>query len=338
MPNMRVKVKANPLFLHPHPFMKSYLLLVSTCLTMVASAQETAKQFVGAPLDVSGWSYQRALQFNRGGVVVLDIDAVVLAHASKDLHDVRIMRMGRQIPFLVVKPGADRDLPVSIAEVIDPKAPLLTKWDIQLPTADFPASRLLLESASAMFEHSLAVSEQQDTPQGRMERILGTASWQHRPGEPAKACELTFRTAPHAATIRLATTDTNTPRAQISSARIVFPLTQLFFRVPDTQPVFLYYGNRLATNPRYDLEYSRRDFESPAKDAATFGPEEKATASNAGIDNLVGHATWTLDSFKNDLAKLLERFDKSNPWHLGGLILGAYLLLKILKKIFSRGE
>ena len=317
--------------------MKSYLLLLSTCLTLVASAQETGKQFIGLPLDVSGWTYQRALQIHREGVVVLDLDALVLKHASKDLRDVRIVRLGRQIPFLIVKPGTVHEFSAPIAEVIDPKAPLLTKWDIQLPTVDFPASRLLLEYASPLFEHSLTVIESQDTPQGRKERILGSATWQHRRGEPANACELTFRFTPHAATLRLATTDTSTPRAQISAARIVFPLTQLFFRVPDTQPVSIVYGNPSATSPRYDLEFNRRDFDSGVRDAATLGPEEKASDRNANINTLVGKASWNWENFRDDLSKLLERFDTSNPLHMAGLILGIFLLLRVLKMIFSRG-
>ncbi|OYW76407.1 MAG: hypothetical protein B7Z37_08735 [Verrucomicrobia bacterium 12-59-8] len=316
--------------------MKSYLLLISTCLSMVASAEETAKQFVGAPIDVSSWSYQRALKFEHGGVVALDVDAVLMAHASRDLRDVRIVRMGRQIPFLVVKPGPDRDTAVPISEVIDPKSPLLSKWDIQLPSEDLPISGLLLESATPMFAHTLTVSEQYETPQGRLERILGTASWQHQPGEPAKACLLTFRTAPHAATIRLATTDTNTPRAEISSARIVYPLKRLLFRVPDTEAVFLCYGNAQAINPRYELEYNRRDFDSGTKDTATLGPEEKPSVSSASINHLVGNATSIWDTLNIELARLLDLFDISNPWHLGGLILGVLLLLTILKKIFSR--
>ena len=318
--------------------MKSSLLLLSACLTLVASAEDAYKQFAGAPIDVSSWSYQRALKFERGGVVVLNVDAVLLARASSDLRDVRIVRMGRQIPFLVVKPGTDSELSVPISEVIDPKAPLLSKWDIQLPAEDFPASGLLLESATSMFEHTLTVSEQQETPQGRMERIFGTASWKHQPGEPAKACLLTFRTPPHSATIRLATTDTNTPRAQISSARIVYPLRRLFFRVPDTAPVYLCYGNPQATNPRYDVEYNRRDFESGTKDTATLGPEEKPSVNSASINNLVGNATSIWDTIRIEITKLLDLIDTSNPWHVGGLLLGVLVLLKILKKIFSRNE
>lgn len=318
--------------------MKSYLLLLSTCLTLVASAEDAYKQFAGAPIDVSSWSYQRALKFERGGVVVLDVDAMLLARASSDLRDVRIVRMGRQIPFLVVKPGTDSELAVPISEVIDPKAPLFSKWDIQLPAEDFPASGLLLESTTPMFEHTLTVSEQLETPQGRTERIFGTASWKHQTGQPAKACHLTFRTAPHAATIRLATTDTNTPRAHISSARLVYPLRRLFFRVPDTQPVYLCYGNSQATNPRYDLEYNRRDFESATKDTATLGPEEKPSVHSAGINHLVGNAASVWDTIKIEITKLLDLIDTSNPWHIGGLVLGVLVLLRILSKILSRKE
>lgn len=319
--------------------MKLRLLFLALCLTSAASAQEAAKQFIGPPIDVSSWSYQRTLQFDNAGVVELDLDVLAMTHMAADMRDLRIVRMGRLLPFLAVKPGADHAVATPVSMVIDPKAPLLSKWDIQLPAADFPASELVLESASPEFQHTLSLSELSDTPQGRVERILSTATWQRRLGEPARACHLVLTTPPHAATLRLSTTDTNTPRAEISSASILHPLVRLFFRVPDkAETVLLCYGNPGAIHPRYDLQFNRRDFDSAAKTTAALGPEEKPSVQVASINHLVGNASSKMETFQDRMNHLLEGFDRSNPLHLGGLILGVFLLVKIVKKIFTRSE
>ncbi len=230
---------------------------------------------VGPVIDVSPWSFQRPVQFKEAGVIVVEIPPEVLARSANDLHDMRVVRDGHQIPFLAIKPGGDHELHVPIVEVIDPKSPRLSKWEIQLPFANFPASELLLDSPTPLFARTLTVSEQHETEQGHFERILSNVNWQRRPGQPISTFHLSLYSAPRAASIHVATDNGDNARLQITSARVVYPIVRLLFRVPDTTPAQLCYGNRHAPYTRYDLQLVRPEFEGATKVAATLGDEEK---------------------------------------------------------------
>lgn len=314
--------------------MKSYLLFIALGLSLTAGAQDSSdERFVGPPIDVSTWKYQRAVQFNQGGVVELDLDPIVFLHSGNGLNDLRIVRAGRQVPFLAVKPGADRNVEVTVEEVIDPKTPLLSKWDIKLPAPGFPVTGLIFETRRPSFQYTLSATEITETKAGSQELPLGSGTWLRRPGDAASPFQLLLKTPPGGATIRMTATDGSTPRLEITSARVAYPLVRLFFRVSNTEPVYLCYGNPQALNPRYDMQISRRDFANGSKVVASLGPEEKPSVHSANINHVVGKVTWNLDSLKFKILGLVEQFDKTNHWHVVGLVVVVLLLVKILARI-----
>ena len=272
--------------------MKPLLQLIALCLSTVISAADVATApevgDVGPAIDVSPWSFQRPVLFKEAGVIVVEIDPEVLARTANDLHDMRVVRDGHQLPFIAIKPGVDREVEVAIAEVPDLKMPTWSKWDIQMPFANFPASELLLDSPTPLFARTLTVSEQHLTEKGHFERILSNANWQRLPGQTANTFHLALYTAPRAALIRLATDNGDNPRLQITSARVLYPVVRLLFRVSDTTPVQLCYGNRRAPYTRYDLQLVRPEFESSAKVAAMLGNEEKLPGYSADPSHLSG--------------------------------------------------
>lgn len=229
----------------------------------------------GAAIDVSAWSLQRAIQISEAGVIELELDPAVLARCENDLNDVRIVREGHQVPFLAIKPGLERERAVSFVEVADPKTPSSSKWDITMPFPNFPGSTLLLDSPTPLFRRTLSVTEQIHNEQGHFERILGTANWQRTPGQAPITFHLPLYTAPRTETIRLTTDNGDNAPLQLTSVRIVYPIVRLLFRVPDTKPLHICYGNRRAPRTRYDLDLVRREFETATKVAATLGDEEK---------------------------------------------------------------
>ncbi|MBB5032507.1 hypothetical protein [Prosthecobacter vanneervenii] len=235
----------------------------------------------GPPIDVSPWSFRRPVLFKEPGVIIVEVDPETLARSANDLHDIRVVREGRQLPFLAIKPGLERSLDVPIAEVAVPGAPTWSKWDIQLPFANFPASELLLESPTPLFARTLTVTEQHESERGSFERILSNANWQRRPGQAATSFHLALYSAPRAASIRVATDNGDNPRLQITSAKVIYPVVKLLFRVPDTAPVQLCYGNRQAPYTRYDLQLARPEFETATKVAAELGAEEKLPGFSA---------------------------------------------------------
>jgi len=229
----------------------------------------------GAAIDVSAWSFQRAIQISEAGVIELELDPAVLARCENDLNDVRIVREGHQVPFLAIKPGLERERAVSFVEVADPKMPSWSKWDITMPFPNFPGSTLLLDSPTPLFRRTLSVTELIHNEQGHFERILGTANWQRIPGQAPITFHLPLYTAPRAETIRLSTDNGDNAPLQLTSVRVVYPVVRLLFRVPDTKPLHLCYGNRRAPRTRYDLDLVRREFETATKVAATLADEEK---------------------------------------------------------------
>lgn len=230
---------------------------------------------VGPAIDISPWSFQRQVQFKEPGVIVVELAPEVLARMANDLHDVRVVREGHQLPFLANKPGSQREVEVDIVEVADPKAPTWSKWDVKMPFANFPASELLLDSPTPLFARTLTVGEQLETEKGHFERILSNANWQRQPGQPVSTFHLSLYTAPRTALMRLATDNGDNPRLQITSARVLYPVVRLLFRVPDTTPVQICYGNRHAPYTRYDLQFVRKEFENATQVVGTLGDEEK---------------------------------------------------------------
>lgn len=277
-----------------------------------ATAPEVGE--TGAAIDVSPWSFQRAIRFSEAGVIELDLDPAVLARCANDLHDVRIVRDGHQVPFLAIKPGLERERAVSFVEVADPKAKSWSKWDITMPFANFPGNTLLLDSATPLFKRTLSVTEQIHTEQGHFERILGTANWQRTPGQTPNTFHFPLHTAPRAETIRLATDNGDNAPLTLTSVRIVYPVVRLLFRVPDTKPLAICYGNRRATHTRYDLDLVRREFETSTKVEATLGDEE----------NLPGYEADPLTS------------GKGSPWLWAALALVVGALLWVVAKMLPK--
>lgn len=268
----------------------------------------------GATIDVSAWSFQRTIQFSEAGVIELELDPEILARCANDLHDVRIVRDGHQVPFLAIKPGLERERAISFAEAADPQAPSWSKWDITLPFPDFPGNTLLLDSPTPLFKRTLSATERIHTEQGHFERILGTANWQRTPGQAPTTFHFPLYTAPRAETIRLSTDNGDNAPLALTSVRVVYPIVRLLFRVPDTQPLHLCYGNRRATHTRYDLDLVRREFETSTKVAATLGEEEK----------LPGYEADPLTS------------GKGSPWLWAALALVVGALLWIVAKMLPK--
>ena len=280
-----------------------------------ATAPEVGE--TGAPIDVSPWSFQREIQFSEAGVIELELDPAVLARCANDLHDVRIVRDGHQVPFLAIKPGLERERAVAFAEVTDPKAPSWSKWDITMPFPNFPGNTLLLDSPTPLFRRTLSVTEQHHTEQDHFERILGTANWQRTPGQTPSSFHMPLYTAPRAGTIRLSTDNGDNAPLTLTSVRVVYPIVRLLFRVPDTHPVSICYGNRRATHTRYDLQLVRREFETSTKVSATLGDEEQLPGYTADPAYASG---------------------KGSPWLWAALALVVGALLWIVAKMLPKQQ
>jgi hypothetical protein len=202
-----------------------------------------------------------------------------------------------------------------VVEVADPQRPGWSKWDVTMPFPGFPVRELRIDSPAPLFHRTLFVTGADDSRGGRFERVLGTADWKRTPGEAAHALSLRLHTqpAPAATAIQLATDNGDNAPLPISSVRVVLPVVRLLFRVPDTTPVSIFYGNRRATAVQYDLQMVQGAMEAATKVPATLGREVGAP--------------------RRDMARLPA--GKSPAWFWGALALVVALLLWVVARVTS---
>jgi hypothetical protein len=198
----------------------------------------------GVPIDVVGWKFRKPVQLSGGDVQQLELDLEILAHTSRDFSDLRLVYNGQQIPFLLDRPSISRTLALNASAVVVPKRPTLSRWSLKLPQAGLPITRLDGVSPSPLFQRDMRLWEAQTTPRGeKYSHELGLATWRRTPGTP--------------------------------SPELIVELAQSPQTAHDAAlPLWLYYGNREACTPRYDLNLIAAQLLRLEKSRATAGCEE----------------------------------------------------------------
>ncbi len=229
-----------------------------------------------AALDVSAWKFRKPLVVESSGVMQLELDLDVLAHAARGFGDVRVMRGGRQIPYLVERTSIQRAIALQAAPANDPQHSRISRWSLALPKTGLPLTRLVCASATPLFERELRLSEEvPDERGGKFTRELGRASWQHTPDHPAREVTIEFSNTPAIAALFLETDNADNPPIDLANPRAFHPVTRLVFKAaPDArEPLELFYGNDRADAPRYDLRLVATQLLGAEKSIATLGPE-----------------------------------------------------------------
>lgn len=242
----------------------------------------------GAALDPAPWGFRKPVQLAATGVQQLELDLDVLAHGQSGFADLRLVRAGAQVPYLLERPALSRSSPLTIASADDPKRPRFSRWQIKLPRASLPVTRLTFTSSTALFQRHLRLFEKVvDERRGEtVERPLGDAEWSHTPGN-ARPLTLSFYSAPAGDTFFLETDNGDNPPIALVAAQAAYPVARLLFK-PDPGAVTLYYGNRAAAAPRYDLALVAGQILAAEKSVATLGAEEPARSGGWADQALAG--------------------------------------------------
>ena len=230
---------------------------------------------LGAALDPAPWNYRKPVGVPIAGVQQLELDPDVLAHAVPGLGDLRLVRAGAQVPYLMEHAPVSRLFPVPFVVAGDPKRPSLSRWELTLPHATLPLSRVMLRSSTPLFQRHLRLGEKvTDDRGGTYERVLAEADWSHTPGHDAGLI-LNFSAVPATDRLWLETDNGDNPPLVLGAVQAAYPVTRLLFKA-EPGPLALYYGNKEASAPRYDLNLVARQILTAEKSISTLGLEEKA--------------------------------------------------------------
>ncbi len=229
----------------------------------------------GAALDPRDWNYRKPVRIAAPGVQQLEIDQDVLARAQRGFGDLRLLRDGSQVPYILERPRLSRSLELPMVAANDSRQPRLSRWHIVLPRPGLPITQLTLTASTPLFERHLRVYEViDDVRTQRHERTLAAADWRATPGNRSPLV-LALNGEPGTATLVVETDNGDNPPIVIASATAVHPVARMLFK-SDADSLSLYYGNARVAPARYDVALVAPQIFAAEKHVAALGPEEKA--------------------------------------------------------------
>ena len=242
-------------------------------------------QDLGTALDPAEWGYRKAVKLVRAGVQQLDLDLNVLAHADATFQDLRLLRDGKQRPYILERTSISRKLAPEVSSANDPKHPTVSRWKIKLPHTDLPITRLTAESTSTLFRRQVTLTEQPADERGeKYDRQLGQATWVRTPPATKTPLELMVGARPLTDTLILETDNGDNPPIELANLQFFYPVTRVLFKAPPEPSTYLYYGNRDAAFPQYDLDLIAPRLLAEEKSVASLSTEE--TLKKSGVTEL----------------------------------------------------
>jgi hypothetical protein len=236
---------------------------------------------LGAPLDAKDWAFRSPVQVTSPGVQELELNLDALSRARPDFADLRLLKDGNQIPYVLEQPALARSLSVSPAELHDPKRASISTWALHLPKAGLPIRSVALTTTTALFQRQIRIFEKLSGDDGRSyECTLATAEWGRTP-QPGATDSHVFDLGVHPLTDTLLVECDNgdNPAIMLGTAQVLYPVVRLVFKTADTDGFTLAYGNREASPPRYDLALVAGRLLTSSRTTAHLGDLEQGKSS-----------------------------------------------------------
>jgi hypothetical protein len=237
-----------------------------------------ARPTFGAVIEREQFRVSRKLPDAPAGLTVLLLDAHALAH-SNELRDLRLADAeGRQVPYLIEHRA--EPLTVKLPMPARGASGSTSVYRFELPYANLPGGALALTTDARVFDREVTVRRVADNHRNRRGDIIATAAW--RSGEPdlpppALRLELPY---PVPRRLELLVDEGDNAPLPLASAHLLLPAEALRFTHPGTM-LFLLYGNRRASAPRYDISLlAPRVFAEPARELSLGPPPEVREADD----------------------------------------------------------
>jgi hypothetical protein len=231
----------------------------------------------GAALDVSGWSCRKSVAITGSGAQQLDLDLDVLSHAQSDFRDLRLMRGGEQVPYIIESAAIGRTLAPLVTVTNLTKAPTFTRWTLKLPRANLPATRLTCTARTPLFQRDITLYELVSDERGEsLRHMLGTynTTWTQTPDQKNKEFAVTLNDPPRTDSIILETPNGDNQPIELENFLVSYSAKRILFAAKPGDDLFLYYGNLSANSPRYDLSLVAKNLTAADKANAALGAEE----------------------------------------------------------------
>lgn len=228
---------------------------------------------VGAPFKEGGWTYRAGVTFQTPGVHHLELPLSVLVKTAGEGRDLRLVRAGRQIPFIYDRSTLYREAAVEF-QPLDTSSPRLSRWEILLPEKGVPVTHLELWAREPLFQRAVHLYEEHAAVDGSpVPATLARALWRRSGGSGRWV--LPCGRGPEGKRIILEIENGDNAPLQIEKASVHFRSFALVFKADPGEPMWLYYGNPDAASPVYDAVLVADELLSTDKSPAVLLTPEK---------------------------------------------------------------
>jgi len=235
----------------------------------------------GTTLDISAWKFRKTVNLARAGAQQLELDLDVLSHAQPSFADLRLVRAGKQVPYIIERTSISRALTPSVTATNDAKDKTLSRWIIKLPKSNLPVTRLTCASRTALFQRNVTLYEElMDDRGAKYRRPFAGASWMRTPERTSKEFMLTPDRPILSDTLFLETHNGDNPPIELENFRLFYSATRVLFKTKPDAAIFLYYGNPRVALPRYDLSLVAGQLLAADKSPASLAAEEQLKKSS----------------------------------------------------------
>jgi hypothetical protein len=227
----------------------------------------------GPSLDVSAWPYRKRAQTTGTGMQQLELDLDVLSRTLSTHADLRLLSHGLQLPYILERTAVPRVVSATVAAASDARRPKLSRWALTLSHGSLPLTRVSCTATTPLFRREVRLYEEAvDARGGKLRRELGHATWVQTPERPVRELLLPLGAEPTTDTLFLETHDGDNSPIALERCQASYLVRRLHFQAaPDTH---LYYGNRRAEPPRYDLTLMAHEVLAAEAAVASLGAEE----------------------------------------------------------------
>ncbi len=265
--------------------------VTNTAYRQTAPLPEVAES--GAALDTSDWKFRKNVTFSQSGVQQLELDLEILSETSSDFSDLRLVRNGRQISYLIERPVLSRRITPLVKKEAVPKHPSMSRWQLKLPYRSLPLTRLYAQTDAPFFKRDLVLKELVPDERGNMidvQRARG--SWVRVLNQLKSPLSMEIQGSLTTDAIYLETDNGDNPPLELNHLEMEYSVVRLIFKATGTGDVYLYYGNPKARRPQYDIDLAARQMLAELKNKATLGTAEQLKGHRGSIRQIGGATGW----------------------------------------------
>ena len=230
---------------------------------------------LGSEIDTRGWRYRKPVKIIEDGVQQLELDIAVLSHSKDDLSDLRLVKGNRQISFVLEHTSISRSVQPESSLLEDSKRPSVSRWRLKVPYQRLPFARLTCTITNQVFKRDVVLYEELKDERGEpYKRILSSGTWLRTPTLENSEFTLNISQRPQSDILYLEIDNQDNPHINAANFQLNYPVNRLLFKGANAGVTQLYYGNKHANSPTYDVQLVGERLLVSPKHIAEFGPEE----------------------------------------------------------------